>query len=560
MRRVIFLVFLSAYWANELPGADPLPSWRDGSTKSAIIDFVRRVTERDSPEFVPPDERIATFDNDGTLWAEKPYYFQLAFAIDRVKALAEHRPEWKSQQPFKAVLEDDFEALAATGKRGLIKLIMATHTGMTTDQFEVTVRKWISKARHPRFDRPYTECVYQPMLELLSFLRDNGFRTWITSAGGIEFMRPWVESVYGIPPEQVIGSNVKTRLEVRNDKPVLVRLAELDFIDDRAEKPVAIEKFIGRRPIAAFGNSDGDLEMLQWTAAGDGPRFCLLVHHTDSKREWAYDRDSLVGRLDKALDQAKVHGWTIADMKRDWKTVFEPLHHYFHKEEQQHAAAWSYAGTTGPSHWGDLDPSYAVAKTGKQQSPIDIHSTVKKSLPTIDFNYRPSQIHLIYNGHTIQENEDPGGFAAAGERRFELQQFHFHSPSEHTVDGNHFPMEMHLVHKARDGTVGVVAVFIREGKHNPAFDPIWNRLPDKKQPAREADLRIDTQALLPKDHSYYTYDGSFTTPPCTQQVRWVVLTTPVSLSKQQILRFRKVIDGNNRPVQPLHERQVFRSN
>jgi len=302
--------------------ADPLPSWNEGTAKQSIFDFVARVSDPASPAFVPEAERIATFDNDGTLWSEQPAYFQLFFAIDRVKALAPEHPEWKTKQPFKAVLDGDMEALAAGGEHGLIELVMATHGGMTTVEFEAIVRDWLATARHPTTDRPYTEMVYQPMLELLDYLRANGFKTFIVSGGGIEFMRPWTEEIYGIPPEQVVGSRIKTKFEMRDGVPVLVRLPEIDFIDDKESKPVGIHSHIGRRPIAAFGNSDGDLQMLQWTAAGEGPSFCLYVHHTDADREWAYDRDSHIGGLDKGLDEAAARSWTVVDMKNDWKVVY----------------------------------------------------------------------------------------------------------------------------------------------------------------------------------------------------------------------------------------------
>ena len=302
--------------------SEPLPSWSEGGTKQAITRFVTRVTDPASPDFVPEAERIATFDNDGTLWAEQPVYFQLLFAIDRVKALAPGHPEWATTQPFKAVLDDDREALAAAGEHGLLVLVVATHAGMPTTEFEQIVKDWIASARHPKSGRPFTEMVYQPMLELLDYLRANGFKTFIVSGGGIEFMRPWTEEVYGIPPEQVVGSSIKTELEMRDDGPVLVRLPEVAFVDDKEGKPVGIHSHIGRRPIAAFGNSDGDLQMLQWTAAGDGPSFCLYVHHTDADREWAYDRESHVGRLDKGLGEAQARGWTIVDMKNDWQRVF----------------------------------------------------------------------------------------------------------------------------------------------------------------------------------------------------------------------------------------------
>ncbi|NOY30127.1 MAG: haloacid dehalogenase-like hydrolase [Planctomycetes bacterium] len=302
--------------------ADPLPSWNDGASKKAIVDFVEQVTDEESSDFVLPEERIATFDNDGCLWSEQPVYFQLQFAIDRVKQLASEHPEWKNQQPFQAVLEGDKQTLAKAGMEGLAKLVMASHAGMTTEEFAGTVRVWLRTARHPRFERPYNELVYQPMLELLAYLRDNGFKTYITSGGGVDFMRVFAAETYGIPPEQVIGSSIKTKFELRDGQPVIVRLPEIDFIDDKEGKPVAIHKFIGRRPIAAFGNSDGDLQMLQWTAAGDGPRFCLYVHHTDAEREWAYDRDSHIGKLDQGLNEAKKQGWTVVDMKQDWSTIY----------------------------------------------------------------------------------------------------------------------------------------------------------------------------------------------------------------------------------------------
>ena len=302
--------------------ADPLPSWNEGVSKQNILSFVAVVTDKSSPDYVPPAERITTFDNDGTLWTERPVYFQLLFAIDRVKVLAPQHPEWKTTQPFKAVLEDDVEALMATGEKGLLQLIMATHAGLTTEEFSQIVKDWLATARHPRFKRPYNQLVYQPMLELLVYLRANEFKTYIVSGGGIEFMRPWTEQVYGIPPEQVVGSSIKTKFEMRDSKPVLVRLPEINFIDDKAGKPVGINQHIGRRPIAAFGNSDGDLQMLQWTAAGEGKRLMLLVHHTDEQREYAYDRDSHIGKLDKALDAAHQGGWTVVDMKNDWKVIY----------------------------------------------------------------------------------------------------------------------------------------------------------------------------------------------------------------------------------------------
>lgn len=309
-------------WPNQ--GADPLASWNDGKAKQSIIEFVTKVTKEGSPDFVPPAERIATFDNDGTLWAEQPMYFQFFFALDRVKALSSQHPEWKEQEPFASLLKGDVKGALAGGEHAMLEIVMATHTGMTTEEFEQIVKDWVATAKHPVSKRPYTEMVYQPMLELLAFLRANGFKTFIVSGGGIEFMRPWTEKVYGIPPEQVVGSSIKTRFELREGKAVLVRLPELNFIDDKEGKPVGIHQHIGRRPIAAFGNSDGDLQMLQWTSAGSGARLCLLVHHTDADREWAYDRTSAIGRLDKALDEAKTRGWTVVDMTQDWGAIYPP--------------------------------------------------------------------------------------------------------------------------------------------------------------------------------------------------------------------------------------------
>ena len=299
-----------------------LPSWQDGPAKRAIVDFVARVTTGGSPDFVPEAERIAAFDNDGTLWSEYPMYFQMAFVLDRVKALAPQHPDWQQKQPFNAVLEGDLKALAASGEKGLVELMMTTHAGMTTAEFEQIVKDWLATAKHPRFNRPYAECIYQPMVELLAYLRANGFKTDVVSGGGIEFMRPWTEKAYGIPPEQVIGSSIKTKFEMRDGRPVLMRLPEVGFVDDQAGKPVGIHKFIGRRPILAFGNSDGDQQMLQWTAAGGGARFMGLVHHTDAEREYAYDRASAFGRLDKALDEARAKSWTVVCMKDEWKTIF----------------------------------------------------------------------------------------------------------------------------------------------------------------------------------------------------------------------------------------------
>ncbi|MCV3210699.1 haloacid dehalogenase-like hydrolase [Mesorhizobium sp. YC-39] len=302
--------------------ADQLPSWNDGQAKQSIVAFVERVTAEGSADFVPIAERIAVFDNDGALWAEQPMYFQLLFALDRVKALAPQHPEWKDKEPFASLLKGDVKAALAGGEPAIMEIVMATHSGMTTDEFDQIVLDWMASAKHPKTGRPYTEMIYQPMLELLTYLRANGFKTFIVSGGGIDFMRPWTEKVYGIPPEQVVGSSGKTSFEMHGGIPVIMRLPEINFIDDKAGKPVGIHQHIGRRPIAAFGNSDGDLQMLQWTCSGPGPHFCLYVHHTDAEREWAYDRQSSIGRLDKGLDAAADGGWTVVDMKADWAKVF----------------------------------------------------------------------------------------------------------------------------------------------------------------------------------------------------------------------------------------------
>lgn len=303
-------------------GPDPLPSWNEGATKNAIISFVKKVTDEGSPDFVPVNERIATFDNDGTLWAEKPLYVQLLFALDRIQALAPQHPEWQTEEPFASLLKGDVKAALESGEPGIMKIVMTTHAGMTTGEFDKIVTDWIATAKNPEKKQLFTDMVYVPMLELLAYMRGNGFKTFIVSGGGIDFMRPWTERIYGIPPEQVVGSSVKTKFEMQDGTPVLMRLPEIDFIDDKSGKPVGIHQYIGRRPIAAFGNSDGDLEMLEWTTAGEGARFGLIVHHTDAEREWAYDRHSDVGRLDKALDAAPAHGWTVVDMKNDWNKVF----------------------------------------------------------------------------------------------------------------------------------------------------------------------------------------------------------------------------------------------
>jgi phosphoglycolate phosphatase-like HAD superfamily hydrolase len=308
--------------ASEIAVADPLPSWNEGETKNAILSYVERVTTKGSADFIPPSERIATFDNDGTLWSEQPVYFQLLFTMDRIKALAVDHPEWKQEQPYKAVLENDMDALLAQGMQGILTIIMVTHGGNTVDEFEAIVRDWIRSARHPTTGKAFTEMVYQPMLELLQYLRANGFKTFIVSGGGIDFMRPWVEEVYGIPNEQVVGSSIKTEFELADGNAVIKRLPEMDFIDDKGGKPVGINRFIGRKPVMAVGNSDGDLQMLQYTASNERGAFMLYVHHTDADREWAYDRESHIGRLDKGLDEAAAKGWTVIDMKKDWKVIY----------------------------------------------------------------------------------------------------------------------------------------------------------------------------------------------------------------------------------------------
>jgi phosphoglycolate phosphatase-like HAD superfamily hydrolase len=319
---VTAVALIAISWTAPVIAQEPLASWNDTAPKKAIVGFVERVTKQGSPDFVPPAERIATFDNDGTLWAEQPIYFQLAFALDRVKALAPQHPEWNDEEPFASLLKGDLKGALAGGDAAIIQIVAATHAGMTTEEFDKVVRDWIATAKHPATGRLYTEMAYQPMLELLTYLRGNGFKTFIVSGGGIDFMRVFSERVYGIPPEQIVGSSGKLDFELRDGKPVLMKLPELSFNDDKAGKPVEIQMHIGRRPIFSFGNSDGDLQMLQWTTAGSGARFGGLVHHTDADREWAYDRTSSVGRLDKGLGEAQASGWTLVDMKNDWKTIF----------------------------------------------------------------------------------------------------------------------------------------------------------------------------------------------------------------------------------------------
>jgi hypothetical protein len=302
--------------------ADPLPSWNDGAAKACIVAFVQAVTQPGGKDFVAPADRVAVFDNDGTLWSEQPVYFQLAFAIDRARAMAAQNPALASKPSVKAAAVGDMKALAATGEKGLLELVALTHAGNTSEEFAQIVGEWIRSARHPTFKRPYTELTYKPMRELLDYLRANGFKTWIVSGGGVEFLRTMSEELYGVPPEQVVGSSIKTKYELRNGKPAIVRLPEIEFIDDKAGKPVGIHKFIGRRPIAAFGNSDGDFEMLEWTTSAPGARLGVIVHHDDAQREFAYDRASHVGRLNRGLDEGPARGWTIVSVKNDWKQVY----------------------------------------------------------------------------------------------------------------------------------------------------------------------------------------------------------------------------------------------
>ena len=319
-------LLLTASLTSTLLAAEPpaLASWQDSAPKQAITAFVTKVTTPDSPDFVPPSQRIAVFDNDGTLWSEQPMYFQAFFAFDRVKALAPQHPEWNDKEPFASILKGNLKSALADGEHALLELVIATHANTTTEEFEQAVSSWIASARHPQSGRLLTDMVYQPMLELLAFLRHHQFKTFIVSGGGIEFMRPWAERVYGIPPEQVIGSSIRTRYLLRDGKPSLLRLPEINFIDDKAGKPVGIHQHIGRRPLMAFGNSDGDFEMLSWTTSGPGPRFGLLVHHDDASREFAYDRSSSIGRLDKALDAAPANLWSVVSMKNDWLSIHPP--------------------------------------------------------------------------------------------------------------------------------------------------------------------------------------------------------------------------------------------
>ncbi len=322
------LVFFAAVAGPLAFADDPLPSWNEGATKSAIISFVEKVTTPGSKDFVHPADRLATFDNDGTLWCEKPMYFQMMFAFDRLKETAKDHPDWKDKEPFKSALTDNLQTFGDTGQRGLLEVLEITHSGMSVEEFHAVVKNWMHTARHPRFHRPYDQLIYQPMHELLVYLRSKQFETFIVSGGGIEFMRPWIPDVYGIPTQQIVGSSGVVKYEVHDGKPELLKEPKVNFIDDGPGKPVGINQFIGRRPVMAFGNSDGDREMLEWTTEGEPdrrlPGFALIVHHTDAVREYAYDRDSKVGRLDKAWDEGLKKGWTIVDMKNDWKVIFPP--------------------------------------------------------------------------------------------------------------------------------------------------------------------------------------------------------------------------------------------
>lgn len=324
---IYFIFFLVILSCNEKPVSeqtgvdDPLPSWNDGPTKKSILNFIQASVE-EGPGYIEETDRIAVFDNDGTLWSEQPLYFQFVFALERVHALAPGHPEWKNQQPFQAVLENDMETVMQTGIEGLLKITMATHAGMTATEFHQVAKAWIDTAAHPQTGRLYKEMVYQPMIEVLDLLRTNRFKVFIVSGGGVDFMRVFAEEVYGIPPYQVLGSSGKTALETRNGKPAIIKLPEIGFINDKGGKPLAIHQYIGKKPVMAFGNSDGDLQMLQWTAATGQNNLMVYIHHTDDEREWAYDRETHIGRLDKGLDEAFEKGWTVVDMRKDWKTIW----------------------------------------------------------------------------------------------------------------------------------------------------------------------------------------------------------------------------------------------
>ncbi|WP_084121158.1 HAD family hydrolase [Aquiflexum balticum] len=308
--------------AEVVVASDPLPSWNESSTKQQIIDFVTSTTTTGSPDFVPEADRIAVFDNDGTLWAEQPMYFQLIYAVDFIKKEASKHPDWQTQEPFKSVLSGDLSAVMKGGEKALLEMLMVSHAGMTTEEFGKSVNSWLQTATHPKTGKAYSQMIYQPMLELLEYLRANGYKTFIVSGGGIDFLRVFAEKVYGIPPYQVIGSSIKAKYDVVEGQPIITKLPEINFIDDKEGKPIAIHLHIGKRPVFAAGNSDGDYAMLEYTSKGDGPRFGMIIHHTDSLREYAYDRDSPIGRLEKGLDNAPMFNWSIVDMKTDWKVIF----------------------------------------------------------------------------------------------------------------------------------------------------------------------------------------------------------------------------------------------
>ncbi|WP_226667561.1 HAD family hydrolase [Microbulbifer aggregans] len=320
----VSLLFICLAATSLAQAADPLPSWNDGPTKDAITGFVEKVTKKGSADFVPENQRIAAFDNDGTLWSEQPLYFQFIYGRDQVRKMAPKHPEWKTEEPFASILKGDTKKVLASGEAGLMKVIAATHANMTAEEFRANAADWLKTARHPKTKRPYTEMIYQPMLELLDYLRANGFKTFIVSGGGADFIRVFAEQAYGIPPDQVVGTSLRAKYEVRDGKPVIVKQPEINLVDDKEGKPVGIHQYIGQRPIFVAGNSDGDYQMLEWATAGDGPRFGIILHHTDGKREWAYDRDSHIGQLNKGLDDAGKKGWTVIDMQKDWKTVFPP--------------------------------------------------------------------------------------------------------------------------------------------------------------------------------------------------------------------------------------------
>ena len=332
MRSLLILIFIvlescqpSTSNQTDLPvssQAKPLASWNETVIKKTIIDFVSKTTTPGSPDFIPVSDRIACFDNDGTLWAEQPVYFQLMFAVDRIKALAPGYPEWKTKQPYQALLNNDLQTALAGGEGAIVEIVMATHAGLTTDEFDLLVRNWINSATHPITGKRYVDMVYQPMIELLEYLRENEYKTFIVSGGGVDFMRVWAEEVYGIPPDQIVGSSVKVKFEMKEGTPALVKLPEINFIDDKEGKPVGIHQHIGKRPVFTAGNSDGDYAMLQYTTSGKGPRLGMIVHHTDSICEWAYDRKSPVGRLERGLDEASKNNWLIVDMKENWNRIY----------------------------------------------------------------------------------------------------------------------------------------------------------------------------------------------------------------------------------------------